>query len=211
MFAAPRSRDRPVNREWVLASDNSGKLRELTTLLSDSGFSVVGQGALGVIPAEETGKTFVENAILKARNAAHQTGRPAIADDSGIEVDALGGAPGVYSARFAGEGASDAENVAKMLSQLAGVPWQERQARFRCLMVYLRWADDPAPLICEGTWPGYIAASPGGENGFGYDPVFWVPEENCTAAELSPSAKNTLSHRAKALKLLVNELTTRAG
>ena len=120
MFAAPRSRDRPVNREWVLASDNSGKLRELTTLLLDSGFSVVGQGALGVVPAEETGKTFVENAILKARNAAHQTGRPAIADDSGIEVDALGGAPGVYSARFAGQGASDAENIAEMLSQLAG-------------------------------------------------------------------------------------------
>ena len=200
-----------MNRELVLASDNSGKLRELDALLSGTGFSVVGQGVLGVIPAEETGKTFVENAILKARNAARQTGRPAIADDSGIEVDALDGAPGVYSARFAGEGASDSENVAKMLSQLAGVPWQERQARFRCLMVCLRRGDDPAPLICEGTWKGYIAASASGENGFGYDPVFWVPEENCTAAELSPSAKNTLSHRAKALKLLVKELTTRAG
>ena len=200
-----------MNRELVLASDNSGKLRELTTLLLDSGFSVVGQGALGVVPAEETGKTFVENAILKARNAAHQTGRSAIADDSGIEVDALGGAPGIDSARFAGEGASDSENVAMMLSRLAGVPFEERQARFRCLMVYLRREDDPAPLICEGTWPGYIAVSPSGENGFGYDPAFWIPEENCTAAELSPNAKNTLSHRAKALKLLVNELTTRAG
>ena len=200
-----------MNRELVLASDNSGKLRELSALLSDGGFSVVGQGALGVIPAEETGKTFVENAILKARNAAEQTARPAIADDSGIEVDALDGAPGVYSARFAGKGASDADNVAKLLSQLADVPFEQRRARFRCLMVYLRRADDPAPLICEGTWPGYIAASPSGENGFGYDPVFWVPEENCTAAELSPSAKNTLSHRAKALKLLVKELTTRAG
>ena len=200
-----------MNRELVLASDNSGKLRELSALLSGAGFSVVGQGALGVIPAEETGQTFVENAILKARNAAEQTGRPAIADDSGIEVDALDGAPGVYSARFAGPGASDDNNLAKLLSQLAGVPFEERRARFRCLMVALRRADDPAPLICEGTWKGYIAASASGENGFGYDPVFWVPEENCTAAELSPSTKNTLSHRAKALKLLVNELTTRAG
>ena len=200
-----------MNRELVLASDNSGKLRELGALLSGAGFSVVGQGALGVIPAEETGKTFVENAILKARNAAEQTGRPAIADDSGIEVDALDGAPGVYSARFAGKGASDADNVAKLLSQLADVPFEERRARFRCLMVSLRWADDPAPLICEGTWPGYIAVSPSGENGFGYDPVFWVPEENCTAAELAPSVKNTLSHRAKALDLLINELIARAG
>ena len=200
-----------MNRELVVASDNSGKLRELSALLSGAGFSVVGQGALGVIPAEETGKTFVENAILKARNAAEQTGRPAIADDSGIEVDALGGAPGVYSARFAGEGASDSENVARMLSQLAGVPFEERQARFRCLMVYLRREDDPAPLICEGTWPGYIAASPGGENGFGYDPVFWIPEENCTAAELTPSVKNTLSHRAHALQLLVNQIKRIAG
>jgi XTP/dITP diphosphohydrolase len=200
-----------VSRQLVLASDNSGKLRELSALLSGAGFSVVGQGALGVIPAEETGKTFVENAILKARNAARQTGRSAIADDSGIEVDALDGAPGVYSARFAGEGASDSENVAKMLFQLAGVPWQERQARFRCLMVCLRREDDPAPLICEGTWPGYITTSASGENGFGYDPVFWVPEENCTAAELTPRVKNTLSHRAHALQILVNQLKRIVG
>lgn len=200
-----------MNRELVLASDNSGKLRELSALLSGAGFSVVGQGALGVIPAEETGKTFVENAILKARNAAEQTGRPAIADDSGIEVDALGGAPGVYSARFAGERASDSENVSKMLSQLVDVPSEERQARFRCLMVYLRHADDPAPLICEGTWSGCITASPSGENGFGYDPVFWVPEESCTAAELIPARKNTLSHRARALRLLVDRLKESVG
>lgn len=200
-----------MNRELVLASDNSGKLRELSALLSDGGFSVVGQGALGVIPAEETGKTFVENAILKARNAAEQTTRPAIADDSGIEVDALDGAPGVYSARFAGKGASDADNVAKLLSQLADVPFEQRRARFRCLMVYLRRADDPAPLICEGTWSGYIAVSPSGENGFGYDPVFWVPEEKCTAAELGPSVKNTLSHRAHALQLLVNQIKRIVG
>ncbi len=195
-----------MTRQLVLASDNQGKLKELTALLSDSGFSVVGQGDLGVTPAEETGETFVENAILKARNAARQTGRPAIADDSGIEVDALKGAPGVYSARFAGERASDSENLSKMLSQLVDVPLEERQARFRCLMVYLRRADDPAPLICEGTWSGKVTLTPSGENGFGYDPVFWVPEENCTAAELIPARKNTLSHRARALRLLVDRL-----
>jgi len=200
-----------VTRELVLASDNQGKLKELTALLSDSGFSVVGQGDLGVTPAEETGETFVENAILKARNAARQTGRPAIADDSGIEVDALKGAPGVYSARFAGDHATDSDNVAKLLSQLADVQLEERKARFRCLMVYLRHADDPAPLICEGTWSGQITATPSGENGFGYDPVFWVPEENCTAAELGPARKNTLSHRARALRLLVDRLKESAG
>jgi XTP/dITP diphosphohydrolase len=200
-----------VTRELVLASDNQGKLKELTALLSDSGFGVVGQGDLGVTPAEETGETFVENAILKARNASRQTGRPAIADDSGIEVDALKGAPGVYSARFAGDHATDSDNVAKLLSQLADVQLEERKARFRCLMVYLRHADDPAPLICEGTWSGQITATPSGENGFGYDPVFWVPEENCTAAELGPARKNTLSHRARALRLLVDRLKESAG
>ena len=197
--------------ELVVGSETRGQPREWSGLCAGAGFSGVGQGALGVIPAEETGKTFVENAILKARNAAEQTARPAIADDSGIEVDALDGAPGVYSARFAGKGASDADNVAKLLSQLADVPFEQRRARFRCLMVYLRRADDPAPLICEGTWSGYIAVSPSGENGFGYDPVFWVPEEKCTAAELGPSAKNTLSHRAHALQLLVKQMKRIVG
>ena len=200
-----------MTRELVLASDNQGKLKELTALLSDSGFSVVGQGDLDVTPAEETGETFIENAILKARNAARQTGHPAIADDSGIEVDALKGAPGVYSARFAGDNATDSDNVAKLLSQLTDVRSEDRKARFRCLMVYLRRADDPAPLICEGTWSGKVTLTPSGENGFGYDPVFWVPDEGCTAAELNPARKNVLSHRAQALKQLVAELTTRAG
>ena len=200
-----------MTRELVLASDNQGKLKELTALLSDSGFSVVGQGDLDVTPAEETGETFIENAILKARNAARQTGHPAIADDSGIEVDALKGAPGVYSARFAGDNATDSDNVAKLLSQLTDVQSEDRKARFRCLMVYLRRADDPAPLICEGTWSGKVTLTPSGENGFGYDPVFWVPDEGCTAAELNPARKNVLSHRAQALKQLVAELTTRAG
>ena len=200
-----------MTRQLVLASDNQGKLKELTALLSDRGFSVVGQGDLDVTPAEETGETFIENAILKARNAARQTGHPAIADDSGIEVDALKGAPGVYSARFAGDNATDSDNVAKLLSQLTDVRSEDRKARFRCLMVYLRRADDPAPLICEGTWSGKVTLTPSGENGFGYDPVFWVPDEGCTAAELNPARKNVLSHRAQALKQLVAELTTRAG
>ena len=200
-----------MTHELVLASDNRGKLNELTALLSDSGFSVVGQGALGVTPAEETGETFVENAILKARNAALQTGRPAIADDSGLEVDALNGAPGVYSARFAGDHASDSDNVTQLLSRLENIPWEDRNARFRCLMVYLRQADDPAPLICEGTWSGVVTQAPSGHNGFGYDPVFWVPDEGCTAAELDSERKNGLSHRARALRMLVERLKESAG
>ena len=200
-----------MTRELVLASDNRGKLNELTALLSDSDFSVVGQGTLGVTPAEETGATFVENAILKARNAALQTGRPAIADDSGLEVNALNGAPGVYSARFAGDHASDSDNVTKLLSRLEKIPWEDRNARFRCLMVYLRRADDPAPLICEGTWSGVVTKAPSGQNGFGYDPVFWVPDEGCTAAELDSERKNGLSHRARALRMLMERLKESAG
>ena len=200
-----------MTHELVLASDNRGKLNELTALLSDSDFSVVGQGALGVTPAEETGETFVENAILKARNAALQTGRPAIADDSGLEVDVLNGAPGVYSARFAGDHASDSDNVTQLLSRLENIPWEDRNARFRCLMVYLRRADDPAPLICEGTWSGVVTQAPSGQNGFGYDPVFWVPDEGCTAAELDSERKNGLSHRARALRMLVERLKESAG
>ena len=200
-----------MTHELVLASDNRGKLKELTALLLDSGFSVVGQGALGVTPAEETGETFVENAILKARNAALQTGRPAIADDSGLEVDVLNGAPGVYSARFAGDHASDSDNVTQLLSRLENIPWEDRNARFRCLMVYLRQADDPAPLICEGTWSGVVTQAPSGHNGFGYDPVFWVPDEGCTAAELDSERKNGLSHRARALRMLVERLKESAG
>ena len=200
-----------MTHELVLASDNRGKLKELTALLLDSGFSVVGQGALGVTPAEETGETFVENAILKARNAALQTGRPAIADDSGLEVNALNGAPGVYSARFAGDHASDSDNVTQLLSRLENIPWEDRNARFRCLMVYLRQADDPAPLICEGTWSGVVTKAPSGQNGFGYDPIFWVPDEGCTAAELDSERKNGLSHRARALRMLVERLKESAG
>jgi len=189
--------------EVVLASDNGGKILEINSLLSEVSIQVVGQGALGVTPIEETGTTFIDNALLKARNAAGQTGRPAIADDSGLEVDALDGRPGVYSARFAGPGATDAENVEKLLAELKGVVAHERSARFRCAMVYVSRVDDPAPLICEGTWEGKILAAPRGENGFGYDPVFWVNSEQASAAELEAERKNALSHRGQALRALV--------
>ena len=157
--------------------------------------------------AEETGLTFVENAILKARNAALHSGLAAIADDSGIEVDALRGAPGIYSARYAGPGASDQANLEKLLDALKDVPQQQRSARFQCLMVYLRHAEDPTPIICQGTWEGLIAREPAGDNGFGYDPVFWVPSHGCTSAQLPPQEKNRLSHRGQALHKLLAALS----
>ena len=170
----------------VLASNNAGKVREINQLLADSGLTVLPQSDFGVPEAEETGLTFVENAILKARNAAQHSGLPAIADDSGIEVDALHGAPGIYSARYAGAGASDEDNLRRLLADLADVPEGERTARFQCLMVYLRHGDDPTPLICQGTWEGRILSVPRGDNGFGYDPVFLVPDLERSAAELDP-------------------------
>jgi XTP/dITP diphosphohydrolase len=190
----------------VLASNNAGKVREINELLEAERIKVVPQGDLGVTEAEETGLTFVENAILKARNAARHSGLAAIADDSGIEVDALQGAPGIYSARFAGSGASDAENLAKLLKVLQGVPEARRSARFQCLMVYMRHGEDPTPVICRGTWEGRIALAARGDNGFGYDPVFQVPGEGCSAAELPASTKNRLSHRGQALRALVRYL-----
>ncbi len=190
----------------MLASDNAGKLKEINALLHASDFVVVGQASLGVPGADETGGTFIENAILKARNASQHTGRPALADDSGLEVDVLDGAPGVHSARFAGSDATDARNVAKLLSALDGVPHEQRGARFRCVMAYLRQANDPTPLICQGTWEGSIAEQGRGDNGFGYDPVFWVVQENRTAAELDSDLKNRLSHRGQALRAMVAQL-----
>ena len=190
----------------MLASDNAGKLKEINALLHASDFVVVGQASLGVPGADETGGTFIENAILKARNASQHTGRPALADDSGLEVDVLDGAPGVHSARFAGSDATDARNVAKLLSALDGVPHEQRGARFRCVMAYLRQANDPTPLICQGTWEGSIAEQGRGDNGFGYDPVFWVVQENRTAAELDSGLKNRLSHRGQALRAMVAQL-----
>ena len=191
----------------VLASSNRGKLREINQILGGLGIQTLPQSGFDVSDAEETGLSFVENAILKARHAALATGLPAIADDSGLEVDALNGAPGIYSARFAGAGATDADNVQKLLESLQDVPETERTARFQCLMVFMAHAEDPTPLICQGSWEGRILTAPCGENGFGYDPVFFVPSENCAAAELPPEVKNRLSHRGQALAKLLVALT----
>ena len=190
----------------VLASSNPGKLREINQLLHGLGLTVLPQSDFDVPDADETGLSFVENAILKARHAAQLTGMPAIADDSGLEVDALNGAPGIYSARYAGAGASDADNLQKLLAELKDVPEEQRTARFQCLMVYMAHAADPTPLICQGTWEGRILFAPQGENGFGYDPVFWVPGEQCASAELAPEVKNRLSHRGQALQKLLEVL-----
>jgi len=193
-------------KQIVLASSNPGKVREINRLLADIGLHAHPQSEYQVQDAEETGLTFVENAIIKARNAAAHTGLPAIADDSGIEVDALNGAPGIYSARFAGPGASDQANLERLLEELRGVPEDLRSARFQCLMVYLRHADDPTPVISQGTWEGSILTEPCGENGFGYDPVFYVRTHNCSSAELTADVKNSLSHRAQALRRLLATL-----
>ena len=191
-----------MSKKIVLASGNAKKVAELQSLLSEFKLSVIPQTELGVSDAEEVGTTFVENAITKARHAAAITGLPAIADDSGINVAALDGRPGVYSARFAGEHASDQQNLELLLSQLNGVPSGQRQATFWCVLVYLRHAMDPTPLICSGSWSGEITTSAQGAAGFGYDPIFWVPEAGKTAAELTAAEKNSLSHRGKALRQL---------
>ena len=190
----------------VLATGNPGKVRELADLLSAFGLDIVAQTDLGVESAEETGLTFIENALLKARHAAQITGLPAIADDSGLAVDALGGAPGIYSARYAGEAASDRENLEKLLNALETVPDGERQAQFHCVLVYLRHAEDPTPLVFHGSWAGEITRSAAGEGGFGYDPIFYVPELGKTAAELSKTEKGAVSHRGKALTLLLEAM-----
>jgi XTP/dITP diphosphohydrolase len=182
----------------VLASGNQGKLREFFRILGSAGFEIVAQSEYNVPDVDETGLTFVENAILKARNAAKITGLPALADDSGIEVDALKGQPGIYSARYSGEG-DDANNT-KLLNALAGVPDAERTARFRCCIVFMRHADDPSPLIADARWEGRILHQLSGVNGFGYDPLFYVPTHNTSSAELDPDEKNAISHRGQALQ-----------
>lgn len=197
-------------KKVVLASGNKGKLREINHIISGLGMEALPQSDFDVPDADETGLSFVENAILKARHAAQLTGLPAIADDSGLEVDALNGAPGIYSARFAGAGASDEDNLLKLLADLKEVPEAERTARFQCLMVFMAHAEDPTPLICQGSWEGRILFEPQGENGFGYDPVFWVPGEQCASAELAPELKNRLSHRAQALQKLLAALSATA-
>ena len=190
----------------VLASDNPGKLAELTSLLADTGFVCVSQGEFGVSSAEETGSTFVENALLKARHAAASTGLCAIADDSGLAVDHLKGAPGVHSARYSGVDATDEENREFLLAALAGVPADQRTARFHSVVVYLRHDKDPIPIICHGHWSGTIALKPRGSGGFGYDSLFLADGCSQTAAELTADKKNSLSHRAQALVSLVGAL-----
>jgi len=195
-----------MTKQIVLASSNPGKVREINQLLEGLRLAVVPQSDFKIPDAEETGLTFVENALLKARNATRRTGLPVIADDSGIEVDYLNGAPGIYSARYAGKGASDEQNLKKLLDDLEGIPDAERTARFQCLMVYLRHEFDPTPVICQGTWDGRILFEPRGTNGFGYDPIFFVPTHKCSSAELPPEVKNKLSHRGQALRLMVAAL-----
>ncbi len=188
-----------MTNRWVLASGNAGKLRELGALLATAGAELVPQSALGVQGPPETASTFVENALIKARHAARQTGLPAIADDSGLCVAALGGAPGVRSARYAGDSASDADNIARLLAALEDVPDAQRRATFLCVIVALRSVDDPVPLVVEGRWHGRIARQPAGEGGFGYDPVFIDPSLGATAAQLDPEQKNRVSHRGAAI------------
>ena len=194
----------------VLASNNAGKVREINELLKAYDINVVPQGDYDVDSVEETGLTFVENAIIKARYAALKTGLPAIADDSGIEVDALKGAPGIYSARFSGEGANDKENNKKLLEDLKDVPEAERTARYQCVMVFMRHAADPTPIIASGSWEGTILEAAKGKGGFGYDPLFYVATHTCSAAELTAELKNKLSHRSKALISLLHKMQEKA-
>ena len=192
------------NQIVVLASGNAGKLRELDKVLAPLDVSLQPQAQFNVPDAEETGLSFVENAIIKARAAALHTGLPAIADDSGIEVDYLNGAPGIYSARYSGAG--DEANNVLLLQELGEIPEEQRSARFQCVLVYMRHALDPVPLICQGSWEGFILSEPRGENGFGYDPLFYLPDYQCSSAQLAPGIKNRISHRAKASRLLFDAL-----
>jgi len=187
----------------VLASGNQGKLREFSQLFADKDIQVIPQNEFDTIEAEETGLSFVENAILKARNACKFSGLPALADDSGLEVDALKGAPGIYSARYAGPDASDQDNYLKLLDAMQGVPAEQRSARFQCVLVYMRHENDPTPQVFQGSWEGQILTEPSGAEGFGYDPVFLIPNEACSAAELTKERKNTLSHRGQAIQELL--------
>lgn len=192
----------------VLASGNAGKLREIAQLLEGLNLEILPQSEFDVPEIEETGLTFVDNAILKARNAAHHTGLPAIADDSGIAVDVLRGRPGIYSARFAGVGATDEENLEKLIRLVKQFPDEERTARFICSMVYIRHEKDHVPVIAEGVWEGQLITESKGDNGFGYDPIFYISSHQCTSAELPPEIKNNLSHRGQALRKLLGQLTS---
>ena len=192
-----------MKREIVVASANPGKLREFSQLFSDWHIRILPQSEFAVPAVAETGTSFTENALLKARHGARHARRPVIADDSGIEVDVLNGEPGIYSARYAGEGATDAENLALLLRNIESAGARQPAARFRCVIAYVRGPGDSEPLVAQGTWEGYITDKPAGNNGFGYDPVFHVPGHGCTSAELPPPVKNAISHRGQALRNLV--------
>ena len=193
-----------MSRTLILASNNAGKLKEFAALLSAINFDVHAQGEFNVPEAEEPHVTFVENAIAKARHAARLTGKPALADDSGVCINALGGAPGVYSARYAGEPKSDQRNNEKLIADLAA--HADKSAYYYCVLVFVRHADDPQPVIAEGRWNGEMLAEPRGQGGFGYDPYFWLPDQQKTAAELTAEEKNRLSHRGQALRALIEKL-----
>ena len=195
----------PSKQIIVLASGNAGKLRELSRILSPLEVVLKPQSDFEVPEVEENGLSFVENAIIKARATARATGHATIADDSGLEVDHLLGAPGIHSARYSGQG--DVANNSKLLAQLGDLPEQQRTARFQCVLVYMRHAEDPTPLVCQGAWEGRILFQPQGENGFGYDPLFYLPQHHCSSAQLDPETKNRISHRAKASALLLEALS----
>jgi XTP/dITP diphosphohydrolase len=195
----------------VIASGNRGKLAEFARLLAGWDCEAVPQSEFAIPPVAETGDSFVENALLKAHAAAQYSGLPAIADDSGLEVDALGGAPGIYSARYAGEDASDADNNRKLLAALQGIPTERRSARFHCALVYLRHWQDPNPIICQAQWQGSILEAPAGDGGFGYDPLFLAAVEGCSAAQLDPETKNRVSHRGQAMALLLAAMESELG
>lgn len=190
----------------VLASNNAGKLIELQSLLSGLGVSLHPQSEFDIPDAEETGLSFIENAILKARHASRLSGLPALADDSGLAVDALDGAPGIYSARYAGEHGNDSANNQKLITQLSGMKDEQRGARFHCVLALVRHPLDPVPIVCEGTWEGRILSAPVGEHGFGYDPLFWVEQYGCSSAQLEKAEKNKISHRGQALRKLLAAL-----
>lgn len=192
----------------VLASSNSGKIKEFSALVSDLPVQIIPQREFEIEDAEETGQTFVENAIIKARHASEKSGCRALADDSGLVVDALGGKPGIFSARYAGPQSNAQENIKKLLIEMQDMQTPNRTARFVCVLVLFRYPNDPYPFICQASWEGEILLSPQGNNGFGYDPVFWVPDHQCSAAELPDAIKNQISHRAKAFQLLHQELVS---
>ncbi|OUR90433.1 non-canonical purine NTP pyrophosphatase, RdgB/HAM1 family [Cycloclasticus sp. 44_32_T64] len=196
-----------MTQQVVLASGNKGKIAEIQAILKQQAIEVVSQSQFNVPDVEETGTTFIENAIIKARHAAAISGLPAIADDSGLEVDAINGEPGVYSARYAGLPSNDQNNTNKLLRALVDIPPEQRSARFHCVMVFMAHKNDPSPLIGHGVWEGRITTEASGNNGFGYDPVFYIPEQQCTSAQLDPRVKNTLSHRAQALQALMPQIS----